>query len=167
MSAKEAGSPRLLAYARNQPGEKLYDKVAERSGFITTQADLIAIARRWPGKPWWVRIEAGRASRRVCRHRGTTRTRSAAPTGCRRRAVRTHRSRVSRAALLGRRRRSAAIIIGGPRGIGKATLAFRLARFLLAQGRRPKPVRPGATVLARRGADNPSSTASRRAAPTS
>jgi len=27
-----------------------------------------------------------------------------------------------------------AIIIGGPRGIGKATLAFRLARFLLAQG---------------------------------
>src|SRR5471030_2089950 len=27
-----------------------------------------------------------------------------------------------------------AVIIGGPRGIGKATLAFRLARFLLAQG---------------------------------
>src|SRR5436309_2790218 len=27
-----------------------------------------------------------------------------------------------------------AIIIGGPRGIGKATLAFRLARFLLSQG---------------------------------
>src|SRR5947209_7693744 len=27
-----------------------------------------------------------------------------------------------------------AIIIGGPRGIGKATLAFRLARFLLNQG---------------------------------
>ncbi len=27
-----------------------------------------------------------------------------------------------------------ALIIGGPRGIGKATLAFRLARFLMAQG---------------------------------
>ncbi|HZS84989.1 MAG TPA: DNA polymerase III subunit delta' [Stellaceae bacterium] len=27
-----------------------------------------------------------------------------------------------------------ALILGGPRGIGKATLAFRLARFLLAQG---------------------------------
>src|SRR5215831_553050 len=26
-----------------------------------------------------------------------------------------------------------ALILGGPRGIGKATLAFRLARFLLAQ----------------------------------
>src|SRR5258707_15761310 len=26
-----------------------------------------------------------------------------------------------------------AIILGGPRGIGKATLAYRLARFLLAQ----------------------------------
>ncbi len=29
-----------------------------------------------------------------------------------------------------------AILIAGPRGIGKATLAFRLARFLLVQGRR-------------------------------
>ncbi|HEY2540267.1 MAG TPA: DNA polymerase III subunit delta' [Stellaceae bacterium] len=29
-----------------------------------------------------------------------------------------------------------AILIAGPRGIGKATLAFRLARFLLSQGRR-------------------------------
>ena len=28
-----------------------------------------------------------------------------------------------------------AILLGGPRGIGKATLAFRFARFLLAQGR--------------------------------
>ena len=28
-----------------------------------------------------------------------------------------------------------ALVLGGPRGIGKATLAFRLARFLLAQGR--------------------------------
>src|SRR6516165_11593360 len=27
-----------------------------------------------------------------------------------------------------------AILLGGPRGIGKATLAFRFARFLLAQG---------------------------------
>src|SRR6266478_9624796 len=27
-----------------------------------------------------------------------------------------------------------AVIIGGPRGIGKATLAFRLARFLLSHG---------------------------------
>src|SRR5689334_19638141 len=27
-----------------------------------------------------------------------------------------------------------AIILGGPRGIGKATLAFRLARFLFANG---------------------------------
>jgi DNA polymerase-3 subunit delta' len=27
-----------------------------------------------------------------------------------------------------------AVIIGGPRGVGKATLAFRLARFLLSQG---------------------------------
>jgi DNA polymerase-3 subunit delta' len=27
-----------------------------------------------------------------------------------------------------------ALIIGGPRGVGKATLAFRLARFLMAQG---------------------------------
>lgn len=31
-----------------------------------------------------------------------------------------------------------AVIIGGPRGIGKATLAFRLARFLLAQGGRER-----------------------------
>jgi DNA polymerase III subunit delta' len=30
-----------------------------------------------------------------------------------------------------------AVIIGGPRGIGKATLAFRLARFLLSQPARP------------------------------
>src|SRR4051794_507567 len=30
-----------------------------------------------------------------------------------------------------------AIILGGPRGIGKATLAFRLARFLLAQPATP------------------------------
>jgi DNA polymerase-3 subunit delta' len=29
-----------------------------------------------------------------------------------------------------------AILLGGPRGIGKATLAFRFARFLLAQGER-------------------------------
>jgi len=32
-----------------------------------------------------------------------------------------------------------AIMLAGPRGIGKATLAFRFARFLLAQGRRGKP----------------------------
>jgi DNA polymerase III subunit delta' len=30
-----------------------------------------------------------------------------------------------------------AILLGGPRGIGKATLAFRFARFLLAQGEGP------------------------------
>jgi DNA polymerase-3 subunit delta' len=29
-----------------------------------------------------------------------------------------------------------AILLAGPRGIGKATLAFRFARFLLAQGKR-------------------------------
>src|SRR5258708_18245729 len=51
------------------------------------------------------------------------------------------------------------IIIGGPRGIGKATLAFRLARFLFAQGtggpdlfRAPPSspaARPGHTLLRR------------------
>src|SRR5260221_10907966 len=41
------------------------------------------------------------------------------------------------AALLeahGQSRLPHALILGGPRGIGKATLAFRLARYLLAQG---------------------------------
>jgi hypothetical protein len=31
-----------------------------------------------------------------------------------------------------------ALLFGGPRGIGKATLAFRLARFVLAQGGKQK-----------------------------
>jgi DNA polymerase III subunit delta' len=39
-----------------------------------------------------------------------------------------------------------AILLTGPRGIGKATLAFRLARFLLAQSRASGA--PGAAVLA-------------------
>lgn len=34
------------------------------------------------------------------------------------------------------RRLPHAILLAGPRGIGKATLAFRFARFLLAQGSR-------------------------------
>jgi DNA polymerase III subunit delta' len=35
-----------------------------------------------------------------------------------------------------------AILLAGPRGIGKATLAFRLARFLLAEGGRANPEEP-------------------------
>src|SRR5437588_2050036 len=35
-----------------------------------------------------------------------------------------------------------ALLLGGPRGIGKATLAFRLARFVLAQGAGDAPTAP-------------------------
>src|SRR4051812_36094576 len=35
-----------------------------------------------------------------------------------------------------------ALLLAGPRGIGKATLAFRLARFVLAGGRHPTPEDP-------------------------
>src|ERR1700742_2556058 len=39
-------------------------------------------------------------------------------------------------------------LIGGPAGIGKATLAFRLARFVLAHPDPAAPAGPGATSLA-------------------
>jgi len=32
-------------------------------------------------------------------------------------------------------------LIGGPQGIGKATLAYRMARFVLQHGRRERPAR--------------------------
>ena len=62
-----------------------------------------------------------------------------------------------------------AILLAGPRGIGKATLAFRFARFLLAQGeagRGDKPCRrhPDRTRACGRPARAVSSAASRRAA---
>jgi DNA polymerase III subunit delta' len=43
-----------------------------------------------------------------------------------------------------------AIILGGPRGIGKATLAYRFARWLLARGREGEMIGPSDGLTARR-----------------
>src|ERR1700737_2036329 len=51
-----------------------------------------------------------------------------------------------------------AILLSGPRGIGKATLAFRLARFLLASGEERGSTADGGLAI------NPESGVSRRVA---
>ena len=54
-------------------------------------------------------------------------------------------------------------LVTGPRGVGKATLAFRFARFLLAQDASQRPLRPAAIVARGGDASIRSSAASPRA----